>query len=136
MITKSDGSGTTFTFSDTTPYAKPVTTTMLYDPFQDMIGLTIGSSLSNARVSTMAYDAAGNLISQTIPGPNNSTTPVTTTYTYDALDRLISTIQPMTLTTNSVTTNMYDALNNITGLWRKKALKMENLSCFLSASAR
>lgn len=60
------------------------------------------------RTQTYTYDVAGNQLSATSPGG------ITTTYAYDALDRLIRQVEPVTATTSITTTFGYDIAGNQT----------------------
>jgi RHS repeat-associated protein len=135
-VTYPDGSSVSHTYSATngallsTTTASDKTTTYAYDSAGDLTKLT--SPLGE--ITTMGYDAAGRLTSKTSPRGNVSgatASEFTTTYTYDADDRLLTTTDPLGHTTTTTydkvgniitttdprgntTTNTYDAANHLT----------------------
>jgi YD repeat-containing protein len=117
-----------------------------YDPFNHPVSMVEAVGVAGQqRTTTMAYDAAGNLVQQTRPqgqgsdpnaqgydlnaqGQNVSAqaTRVTTLYRYDALGRRTAEVdawrvngQPSPL--QRTTTTAYDAANNVVGLTQPRA---------------
>ncbi len=83
-----------------------------YDGLNDLVGVTQnGNNSANARVRTFAYDSLGRLYSAANPESG------TITYTYDGNSNLISRLTPragQTGTAQTTTSYTYDALNRLT----------------------
>ncbi len=101
VVSSTDGVG------DVTSYS--------YDPLSRLVAEVAAYGTSVAVTATMLYDAAGNLLSETT---GQSTTlayanPATTSYAYDALDRVVETIQGYGTSIQQTSTVAYDAGNNV-----------------------
>src|SRR5215469_8112113 len=94
LLSETTGQSATFT------YAHPETTSYAYDALNRMTQKVLAFGVAGQqRTEAMAYDAAGNLLSDTPPSGHP------TSYAYDALDRRVSGTDPL----NHTTTTAYDA---------------------------
>ncbi|HEX6682161.1 MAG TPA: RHS repeat-associated core domain-containing protein, partial [Candidatus Limnocylindrales bacterium] len=80
-----------------------------YDPLGQVTAESdLAPDGTSLRTQTYTYDAAGNMTSATSPGG------ITTSYQYDALDRMVRQVEPVTATTSITTTFGYDIDGNPT----------------------
>ncbi len=101
--------------STSTAYAHPSTTSYAYDALYRVTTVIDAYGTSAATTATMLYDAAGNLISETT---GQSTTASyahasTTSYAYDAQERLIQEVDAFGTSIARTTTMLYDAASNL-----------------------
>jgi len=99
-------------------YAKPVTTTYLYDRLNRKTNVFEAVGLPETRQSTMVYDAADNLIGVTTGVAPGVTIPsydhrVTTSYAYDDLNRRSATSEAVGQPESRRTIYEYDATDNV-----------------------
>jgi RHS repeat-associated protein len=103
---------TTTGLSNTNP--KPVTTAYAYDGLNRQTAVLEAVGTSDQRLTIERYNAAGDLLSVTQPGPLNYPTGVTTSYAYDSLHRQIQMIAGYGLGAQQrISYTSYDAANNV-----------------------
>src|SRR5262249_13137174 len=95
-------------------YGHPITTNSVYDGLNRRTALTEAAGTAEQRLTTTVYDAANNLQSVTTGQSTNPAYahPVTTTFTYDALNRRTAMTEAAGRPEQRLKTMVYDAANN------------------------